>query len=58
MYMQVFFAVLIGAFALGQAMPNLENLTSAAGASIIIFQTIDRVSPCPNEQSDFLSPCS
>ena len=48
---QVFFAVLIGAFALGQAFPNLENLTSAAGASITIFETIDRVCPCNNHLS-------
>ena len=40
----MFFNVLIGAFALGQAMPNLENLMSAAGASTTIFQIIDRVS--------------
>ena len=41
---QVFFAVLIGAFALGQAVPNLENLATAAGAAGTIFETIDRVS--------------
>ncbi len=40
---QVFFAVLIGAFSLGQAAPNLENLLTAAGAAGTIFETIDRV---------------
>ena len=39
----MFFAVLIGAFAIGQAGPNLENLLTAAGASGTVFDTIDRV---------------
>ena len=43
---QVFFAVLIGAFALGQAGPNMEALFTAAGAAGTIFETIDRVSDC------------
>ena len=40
---QVFFAVLIGAFAIGQAGPNVANLLTAAGASGAIYDTIDRV---------------
>ena len=40
---QTFFAVLIGAFALGQAAPNMENLLTAAGAAGSIYDTIDRV---------------
>lgn len=40
----MFFAILIGAFALGQAGPNLEGLFTAAGAAGSIFETIDRVS--------------
>ena len=43
---QVFFAVLIGAFALGQAGPNVEALFTAAGAAGTIFETIDRVCHC------------
>lgn len=39
----VFFAVIIGAFALGQAAPNVESLLTAAGAAGEIFETIDRV---------------
>ncbi len=39
----VFFAVLIGAFALGQATPNVESILTAAGAAFQIFETIDRV---------------
>lgn len=41
---QVFFAILIGAFSLGQAAPNLELLQVASGAGGAIFETIDRVS--------------
>ena len=40
---QVSFAVLIGAFALGQAGPNLEVLLTAAGAGGTIFKVIGRV---------------
>ncbi len=44
MHCQVFFAVLIGAFALGQAGPYMEGLVTAAGSATTIFNTIDRVS--------------
>ena len=40
---QVFFAVLIGAFALGQAGPNIQLLLTAAGASGTVFEIINRV---------------
>lgn len=39
----MFFAVLIGAFAIGQAGPNLESLLTAAGASETVFDTVNRV---------------
>ena len=39
----MFFAVLIGAFALGQGAPNLQNLLQAAGAAGTIYDIIDRV---------------
>ena len=39
----VFFSVIIGAFSLGQAGPNAENLITAAGAAGEVFETIDRV---------------
>ena len=45
--MQVFFAVLIGAFSIGQAAPNFDKLITAAGASIAIYNVIDRVSSQP-----------
>lgn len=42
-----FFSVVIGAFSIGQAGPNLQNLFTAAGAAGTIYETIDRVSlPC------------
>jgi len=39
---QVFFNVVIAAFSLGQAFPNLENLLTAAGAAVAIFEIIAR----------------
>ena len=41
---QVFFSMLIGAFSLGQAGPNLEAFTSALGAAGTVISTIKRVS--------------
>ncbi|KAJ9076430.1 hypothetical protein DSO57_1026357 [Entomophthora muscae] len=38
----VFFAVLIGAFSLGNVAPNLQTLSIAKGAGAKIFQAIDR----------------
>ena len=40
----VFFAILVGAFYLGQAGPNFLNLTQSLGAAGEIYATIDRVS--------------
>ncbi len=39
----VFFAVLIGAFALGQIAPDLQAFSFGRGAGAKIFYTIDRV---------------
>ena len=39
----VFFAVLIGAFALGQIAPDLQAFAFARGAGAKIFYTIDRI---------------
>ena len=38
----VFFAVIIAAFSIGQAAPNLENLLTAAGSAQTVYETIDR----------------
>ena len=47
----VFFSVLIGAFGLGQAMPNLSSLVDARVAGGAIFEVIDR-SPIIDAESE------
>lgn len=42
--LQVFFSVIVGAFSLGQAAPNLESVAKARGAAYEIYQIIDKVS--------------
>lgn len=39
----MFFAVIIGIFSLGQAVPHFEKFVSAAGASIAVYDIIDQV---------------
>lgn len=41
--LQVFFSVLIGAFSLGQAAPNLESVANARGAAYEVYQIINKV---------------
>jgi hypothetical protein len=41
---QVFFSVLIGAFSVGQASPNIEAFANARGAAYEVFKIIDNVS--------------
>ncbi|KAI8847954.1 P-loop containing nucleoside triphosphate hydrolase protein [Chytridium lagenaria] len=43
--LNVFFSIIIGAFSLGQAGPNLAAIGSALGAARKIFSTLDRQSP-------------
>ncbi|NXW69143.1 MDR1 protein, partial [Hirundo rustica] len=38
----VFFSVLVGAFSLGQAAPNLENVSSARGAAYEVYKIINK----------------
>jgi len=40
----VFLALLFGAWTLGQAAPNLQDVSVALGAAGYIYDTIDRVS--------------
>ena len=40
----MFFAVLVGAFALGQAANNVESLVTAQGSAGAVYSIIDRVS--------------
>ena len=41
---QVFFSVVIGAFALGNAAPQLENFGTAQGAAYALWEIMDTVS--------------
>ena len=43
-YSQVFFAILIGVFSLGQAGPHFQAITEARAAAYIVWQVIDSVS--------------
>ena len=52
----VFFSVVIGAFSLGQAAPNLENLLTAAGAATTVYETIDRKPPIDSSSDKGLTP--
>ncbi|KAJ3189969.1 Multidrug resistance protein 1 [Gaertneriomyces sp. JEL0708] len=51
-----FFALIIGAFALGTAMPNLSSAANAQGAAYKVFETIDRQSPIDASSSDGEKP--
>ena len=52
----VFFSVIIGAFSLGQAGPNLENLLTAAGSSTVVYQTIDRTPSIDSSSTEGKKP--
>lgn len=52
----VFFSVVIGAFSLGQAVPNLESLLTAAGAATAVYETIDRTPPIDSSSEEGLKP--
>ena len=42
--LQVFFAVLIGIFSLGQAVSNFDKIVTAVGASLEVYTIIHQVS--------------
>ena len=50
--LNVFFAIIIGAFSLGQATPHLAAIGLATGAAHEIFETIDRVSPIDSSSTE------
>ena len=52
----VFFAVITGAFSLGQAAPNIESLLTAAGAATAVYGTIDRTPPIDSSSTEGLKP--
>ena len=41
--MQVFFSMLIAAFAIGVATGDLQNFSDAFGSASVVYSTIDRV---------------
>ena len=43
-YTQVFFSVLIGAFGIGNAAPNVQNFSQARGAAYTLYDIIKKVS--------------
>ncbi|KAI8071539.1 p-glycoprotein [Gongronella butleri] len=52
----VFFAMIIGAFALLQLPPNISAVSSAAGAAYKIYATIDRVPEIDSDSKEGLQP--
>ncbi|XP_063158096.1 ATP-binding cassette sub-family B member 5 [Candoia aspera] len=48
----VFFSVLIGAFSLGQASPNLESLANARGAAYEVFKIIKKPRPIDSSSTE------
>lgn len=52
----VFFSVVIGAFSLGQATPNLESLLTAAGSARVVYETIDRTPPIDSSSEEGAKP--
>lgn len=40
----VFFAVIIGSFSLGNALPEIQTFATALGSATAVFKVIDRVS--------------
>ena len=39
----MFFAIIIGSFSLGNALPELETFATALGSATVVFEVIDRV---------------
>ena len=54
--LSVFFAVIIGAFAMGQAGPNIESTANAQGAASFIYKVIDRQPTIDSLSEDGLKP--
>lgn len=55
--MTVFFAVIIGSFSLGNALPELETFATALGAATVVFEVIDRVSLAGGHEAMHLASC-
>ncbi|XP_038049407.1 ATP-dependent translocase ABCB1-like isoform X2 [Patiria miniata] len=54
----VFFSVLFGAFSLGQAGPNIGNISQARGAAAVIWKIIDQVPNIDSSSEEGLKPDS
>ncbi|XP_062979735.1 ATP-dependent translocase ABCB1-like isoform X1 [Elgaria multicarinata webbii] len=52
----VFFSVVIGAFSIGQASPNLKHVASARGAAYEVFKIIRKPRPIDSSSSDGFKP--
>ncbi|MGH0124870.1 UNVERIFIED_CONTAM: hypothetical protein FKN15_017160 [Acipenser sinensis] len=53
---RVFFSVMIGAFALGQGAPNLENVANARGAAYEVYKIIDLPRPIDSSSKQGFKP--
>ncbi|KAL6475849.1 hypothetical protein MHYP_G00143480 [Metynnis hypsauchen] len=52
----VFFAVMIGAYSLGQGAPNLDSIAQARGAAFPIYNTIDMPRPIDSSSKEGYKP--
>ncbi|GBB93060.1 hypothetical protein RclHR1_02100009 [Rhizophagus clarus] len=50
--LNVFFAILIGAFSIGNAAPNFSSIGKARGAASNLFSVIDRIPPIDSSSPD------
>nr|XP_028606429.1 ATP-binding cassette sub-family B member 5 isoform X2 [Podarcis muralis] len=52
----VFFSVIVGAFSIGQASPNLESVANARGAAYEVFSIIRKPRPIDSSSSEGFKP--
>ncbi|XP_060638094.2 ATP-binding cassette sub-family B member 5 [Anolis sagrei] len=52
----VFFSVLVGAFSMGEAAPNLESLANARGAAYEVFKLITQPRPIDSSSNEGFKP--
>ncbi|OCT75763.1 hypothetical protein XELAEV_18030950mg [Xenopus laevis] len=52
----VFFSVLVGTFALGQATPNIESLANARGAAFAVYKIINKHRPIDSSSEEGHKP--
>lgn len=51
-----FFSVIVGAFSLGKAAPFLEDILTAVGAAVTVYETINRIPPIDSHSDEGLKP--